>query len=170
MITQKRLKELLHYNPDTGIFTWLSAGQGRAIGRKAGGNNGGGYIRISINGNRYMAHRLAWLYEHNEWPEGEIDHINHNHSDNRIINIRAVSSADNTKNRPLNCNSASGICGVYWYKRSSKWVAQIGINGKVRTIGYYLSKAAAVAARKAIELEHGFHQNHGKAHEEANLT
>ena len=80
-LTQDRLKELLHYDPDTGVFTWIQkpAPRGRAIiGSVAGGLKQHGYITIGINQREYYAHRLAWLYVYGEWPEDQIDHINHN--------------------------------------------------------------------------------------------
>lgn len=96
------LKEYLHYNPNTGIFTWikLSSKYSRIkIGQKAGCNNGAGYICIEINNKNYKAHRLAWYLYYGTWPKGQIDHINGVKEDNRINNLRDVTSSTNSKNR-----------------------------------------------------------------------
>ncbi len=96
-------------------------------------------------------------------PSGEIDHINGDRTDNRICNLRDVTSAGNSCNRRRQDRNTSGVTGVAWDKRASRWQARIGLNGKQKYLGYFDSLDEAVAARKAAELELGFHPNHGRA-------
>lgn len=135
MITQEYLKEILDYNPDTGIFTNKVTRNSRAVkGANLNPNNENGYGRVAINGERYYLHRLAWFYEYGTWPKNQIDHINGISTDNRINNLREVSSQQNSFNRtPLNYTSKyKGVC-----KENSKWKAQIKINGFSKTIGRF---------------------------------
>jgi hypothetical protein len=76
-LTQERLKHLLHYNPDTGVFTWVQrASKSVRVGNSAGSKNKSGYIDIRIDKSLHKAHRLAWLYIYGVCPNGKIDHIN----------------------------------------------------------------------------------------------
>jgi len=165
MITQERLKELLHYDPDTGIFTWRVGRGGMRVGDKAGGitttATGKSYIVIGIDGKDYKAHRLSWLFIHGKFPSGQIDHENGNGLDNRLVNLRDVTPSENQKNARLRSNNTSGTCGVYWYKPYRKWKALIQVNSKSKHLGYFEDIQDAIATRKEAENEHGYHQNHG---------
>lgn len=163
-LTQNQLKEILHYDPETGIFTWLVTLNSRAItGREAGHVGHTGYIRIRYKGVEYLGHRLAWLYVHGEWPPNHLDHINHIRSDNRIANLRESSYAKNAKNQSKSSRNKSGVVGVSWYKRDSKWIALISNRGKLVNLGKFDRFEDAVKARKAAEERFGYHPNHGKA-------
>lgn len=99
-LTVVQLKELLHYNPETGVFTWArSVGQRARIGRVAGSKVPSGYIKISVSKRVYSAHRLAWLYMTGSWPENEIDHVDNNPSNNAFSNLRAATKSQNAQNR-----------------------------------------------------------------------
>ena len=175
-LTQEIVKELLDYNPETGVFIWRfrerrwfstdkawKIGNSRFSGKTAGClDKTSGYLIIGVLGKEYRAHRLAWLYMHGEFPKSQIDHINHVRTDNRITNLRQVSNHENAKNQRMRNNNTSGVTGVYWYESRNKWVAHITINGKYKNLGYYTNKADAITARKAAEAEYGFHENHGK--------
>lgn len=153
LLLQSILKTFLHYHPDTGVFTRVISRSSNANAGEAAGSlhKATGYIHISINGKKYPAHRLAWLYVNGEWPDASIDHINRNKSDNRIANLRVATSAENQQNRQKNKNNTSGIQGVYWDKRTSKWQAQIMLARKCIYIGRFKSIGAAVAARNAAK-------------------
>lgn len=165
MITQSFLKSILNYNPDTGIFTWkIKPAQCVKIGDVAGYiDKSTGYISIGINKKLYRAHRLAWLYIHGEFPIEEIDHINHDRSDNRIDNLRAVSHKDNGKNVSKRKDNTSGHLGIYWDKRRNKWHTQIKVKNKVIYLGLFTDIIEAIAVRKKAEIKYNFHQNHGVA-------
>jgi hypothetical protein len=159
-LTQERLKELLSYDPGTGVFHWI-ARNGAAAGSYTIRGNKKEYLRISIDGKRYQAHRLAWLYAYGEWPKDQIDHINQNGIDNSIANLREVTSKENYKNRPIPKDNKSGHIGIYWHSSMEKWAANIGINGDQISLGFFKSKVDAIIVRKMAEYEHGFHENHG---------
>lgn len=161
MITQSKLKELLHYNPETGIFVNLKTRGGAIKGSKAGCLHINGYHQIKISGVCYTAHRLAWLYMTGEWPENQIDHINHIRNDNKWANLRDATAKENSRNRTLSPNSTSGVCGVSWINKSKKWQSKIRVNSKHIYIGSYADKFEAICARKSAENKHGFHENHG---------
>lgn len=132
-LTQKRLKEVLIYNQETGEF-WRNY----KCPKLAGSKHSQGYLSIMIDGKNYLSHRLAWLYVNGEWPVGYIDHINGNKCDNKISNLRDTSAKINTENRRNpQSNNKTGWLGVYFDESRSKFVAQICINGKSAFIGRY---------------------------------
>ena len=161
MLTQERLKELFHYDPDTGVFVRKvqTCNRVRQNG-KAGSLHSSGYLTIRIGSKNYYAHRLAWFYTYGEWPN-QVDHINHNRADNRLCNLRSVTDAENRKNQTLRIDNKSGICGVAWDKHYKKWKAHIRANGKAKTLGYFDNLFDAVCIRKSAEVKLGFHKNHG---------
>ncbi|MCK5236045.1 MAG: HNH endonuclease [Deltaproteobacteria bacterium] len=162
MITQKELKEILHYDPETGYFIWLKLiGKRAVIGSRAGSKCIDGYIYIHIEKKKYRAHRLAWFYMTGKWPK-ETDHINHVRHDNRFCNIRDVTCSQNMKNRPLKKNNKSGFTGVCWHKRDEVWRIQIKPeNEKIKTLGFK-DKFEAICARISANNKYNFHPNHGK--------
>ena len=161
ILTQKELQRLLHYNPETGVFTWKIGLGTVKSGSVAGGVDDKGYDRISIHGKAYKSHRLTWLYITGEFPADQIDHVNHIRNDNRFSNLRETSNAENHKNRAILKNNSSGVTGVSWYKPTGKWCVRINANGKIIYGGYFNCITAAALARKALEIKHGYHENHG---------
>lgn len=125
-------------------------------------SNRDGYIRVMLNEKGYLAHRIIWEMHHGKIPSGmQIDHINHVRDDNRLENLRLVSNQDNQKNTKKGKNNKSGVTGVCWYPAYEKWRAYICIDGKQITLGYFSSISSAASARKAAEISHRFHKNHG---------
>ena len=120
-----------------------------------------GYRYGKIFNKKHKAHRVIWAMETGEWPVDQIDHEDHNRANNRFKNLRDVSNMVNGQNRTLNANNNSGICGVSWHKRDRAWRANIVVEGKQISLGYFKKKKAAIDARKKAELVHGFHHNHG---------
>jgi len=138
MITQKELKELLHYDPETGIFTWKATLTGTAKkGGIAGHQHKSGYIKIMIRGKYYYAHRLAWLYINAKFPEKYIDHINQTKNDNRIDNLREATNSQNQMNISKHPRNTSGVRGVCYNKQTVQWKVQMRVNGKDVFLGYY---------------------------------
>ncbi|MGC0054559.1 HNH endonuclease [Brucella pituitosa] len=167
-LTQKRLREVLHYNPWTGIFTWrqrqeLSANWNERWANKVAGSvNDRGYILIRVEYKRYRAHRLAYLYLKNYMPD-EVDHIDHCRGNNAFSNLRDANRSTNGKNVSMHSTNTSGVTGVHWDKRKGKWVAQITVDGDVKYLGGYDSIDAAKRVRTAANDKYNFHNNHGKS-------
>ena len=140
----------LLYDPDTGKIFWrtrISATNGwnkLYAGKETFKiKHAKGYLTGKIMGNRYLTHRVAWFLHYGQWPQGEIDHINGNKSDNRIKNLRDVTTSQNQMNRGKPVNNKSGFKGVFWHKSGKKWCASIGINGRNIYLGLFESKSEA---------------------------
>jgi hypothetical protein len=146
-ITADRLRELLHYDPETGVWTWLARPNRRIrIGDAAGYQSRDGYVRIQVEGSYCSSHRLAWLYMTGKWPSREIDHINLVRNDNRWANLREATSLENKANSPARRTNKSGFKGVSWSKGHRKWIAQISIEGKTRYLGSWHTPERAYIA------------------------
>ena len=134
MITQERLKELLHYDPDTGVFTWARSRPGCRAGAVVGTINAGGYLQIGVAGKLNCGHRLSFLYMTGEIPE-VVDHINGVRTDNRWANLRAADytlNGENRRNRPSGSNPLLGA-----YPNGKRYCAKITVKGKVTCLGTY---------------------------------
>lgn len=158
-ITQKQLKRLLDYNLGTGLFKWKTRRHGIKSNNIAGCNSHG-YIHIKIDGKQYQAHRLAWLYIYGGLPEYEIDHINHNRSDNKISNLREATRTENNKNMPIRKDNKSGISGVFWNKKDRRWTAQINVNSKLKHLGSFTNISNAKRVREEAKIKYDYHPNH----------
>ncbi len=162
-MTQNQLKKLVHYEPTTGVFTrintskYSSYNDGDVINRI----NDEGYPSSYIGGKTYRLHRLAFLYMIGSMPKHTVDHINHIKIDNRWVNLRDVTGAENMRNQSINAKNKSGHNGVHWHKRHSKWCANIFYQGKIVSLGSYDNISDAIAARKEADIKYGFHLNHG---------
>jgi hypothetical protein len=146
MISAERLRELLEYNPQTGVFIWKISGPGRKKGKVAGGVDGEGYWQIGVGGRgQTRAHRLAWLYVHGEVPS-RIDHRDLDKLNNRIDNLRVATGSQNKANGTAYANNKSGLKGVsYLSGRAKPWRATIQCQGKWKFLGYFDTAEAAHA-------------------------
>lgn len=161
MLTQARLKELLHYDPETGLFTRLvSVKQGRA-GDIAGSIDSRFYISISIDGKNYRAHRLAWLYMTGKFPKRHIDHKDTIRHHNWWDNLREATNQQNQFNRDKSSNNTSGFKGITWRKDRSRWYARGRLNGKTHYLGLFTDISDAVKAYDDFAKKH-----HGEFHRE----
>ncbi len=152
--SDEELKRWVSYDPETGSFIWLkTSGKGR-VGQIAGTRHIKGYITVTVCGHRILAHRLAWWFVHGGWPAHQIDHINGKKADNRIVNLREATNAQNHCNRGAQKNSSTGVKGVYWFKPNRQWKAQIVVNGKSIVLGYFDDFKSAVRSRKDAEEEY----------------
>ena len=162
MITAETVRELLSYDPETGVFKWkVRVSKKVRIGDIAGHARADGYCVIRIRGKFYLAHRLAHLMMTGSWPNGDIDHINGSTSDNCWVNLRDVSRRDNLKNSRRRNDNTSGVTGVT--RRYRKWRVEIRVNKKQIHLGSYEDFFEAVCARKSAERRYDFHPNHGRA-------
>lgn len=175
--SQELLRQLLRYEAGSGKLFWLSRGpewftdderltaakkaaawNGRNADREAfTASDGKGYLQGQVDGYHTTAHRVIWAWLNDEWPAC-LDHINGDGTDNRESNLRSVSHRENNRNmaRPI----GQGAVGVRYTKGS--WEAYISTGGKQHYLGRFTSEDDAIAARKASEVEMGFHPNHGR--------
>ncbi|MEG3078477.1 HNH endonuclease signature motif containing protein [Halomonas sp. 5021] len=176
---QKLLQRLLSYDPATGIFFWrtrsgelfrseraCNAWNARFANKEAGHTwerkDGYRYRIIQFDGSLRRAHRLAWLYIYGKWPEGEIDHIDRDGTNNRIENLRVVDSSGNSSNLSKYRNNTSGFTGVHLHKPSGTWHAYIKERGKKAHLGSFSTMEDALAARREAEIRLGYSAGHGK--------
>lgn len=158
----KELKDVFSYNPLTGDLTRLISAGGVYVGDVVGCKRPNGYLMVSINGKQRRAHRVAWELYYGKEPIGDIDHINHIRDDNRIINLRVVTKAENNKNMKMNSNNKTGISGVSWESDRGKWLSYIGANKKRHVkLGRFDNLLDACCSRKSAEIDYGYHTNHG---------
>jgi hypothetical protein len=118
-------------------------------------------IRIDIQAETMLAHRVAWAIYYGNWPLEVIDHINGNPHDNKIKNLRDVSVSQNQKNQGRRKNNLSGYVGIRMCKRPAKWRAEIKINGRTKHLGYFDDIKDAITARENAKIENGFTKRHG---------
>lgn len=151
MIGLSRLKELVEYNPETGVFTNRIHSRNRTKGRTLGCRTKAGYLHAKIDGKIYKLHRLAWFYVHGYWPPETVDHINQDKTDNRIANLRLATWGENTRYRKLS-SSREGYRGVR-SARNGKFEARIMTENIRESLGYFdtaeeAAKAYSEAAKK----------------------
>lgn len=164
-LTPTYLAKRFEYDPNTGHIFWRD-GERRAGKRAFTYKSARGYLVTTIRhpdgGTTLTAHRAAWALHHGEFPTGNIDHINGNRTDNRIINLRDVTNAENARNAALGKNNTSGVVGVYRHSQTGKWVSQINAFGRTVCLGSFTDFSDAVIARKAAERVLSYHENHGR--------
>lgn len=156
MLSQSRLKEVLSYDPNTGVFTWI-----KRNGNVAGGKDSHGYIIIKVDNKSYKAHRLAWLYIHGYFPENDTDHLNGIRDANRLENLHEATRRCNQQNCKIRQDNTSGFPGVSWDKPVKKWKAYISINRKQKYLGCHPTALDAALARFTVEVQcPEWHCNH----------
>jgi len=163
-LTQEAVKRVLSYNPEDGVFRWIAKPSNRSNRIKVGDRAGwirGRYLCIGLYGNSYLAHVLAHLYMTGRFPDGEVDHIDHDGLNNRWDNLRVVSHKENGMNQRLSKNNTSGVNGVSWIDRLGKYRAYITVDRKQINLGLFRNLEDAIAARSMADLQYGFHGNHG---------
>ena len=174
MISKSSIRQLLKYDPLTGEFTRQKSSRngrwkkGSKVGRLLSNNCGKNYICTNINGGDYLLHRLAFLYMTGEFPSHQVDHINGDGTDNRWINLRAVTHRENSMNTKRRIDNKSGVCGVSWDKSRKKWTARIkAYDGRYLYLGRFSNINDAAKSRKEAEKDHGYHEFHGQVKEVA---
>lgn len=150
MLTEEILRQLLYYDPTTGVFTWLTKpGDERYVrtwntrfaGKTAGRTkpNKNGYLELGIDAKLYYSHRLAWLYMTGEWPKVNIDHEDTNKSNNAWENLREATVSQNGFNRGAEIGNATGYKGVIFFKQGNyeRYRSEISVNGTRYRLGYF---------------------------------
>ena len=170
------LRLLISYDPATGALKWkrrpvwmfTSLRQCRRWNSRYEGKPAldsvatTGHLHGTLLQKRLQSHRAAWAIYYGKWPDGEIDHISGEKTDNKIENLRDVTVLENSRNRPMQRDNSSGRIGVNWNVKAKQWVARISDRGSRIHIGYFDDFAEACVAREAAEKEIGFHKNHGR--------
>lgn len=151
-LTAESLRSVLHYDPDSGAFTWLQTLSTKTKIGAVAGTQGGRSVIIKIDGHRYEANRLAWLYMTGSWPECEVDHENRRPRDNRWLNLRDATTTQNHANSLY--PSESGVKGAYWHPKSNLWKCCITVSGKLISLGYYKTAQEANEAYLAAARKH----------------
>jgi hypothetical protein len=143
-LTVERLRDLLDYDPATGLFSRrviLSSYPRPCVGTR----HNGGYLLISVAGKQHLAHRLAWLHVHGQWPQHGIDHIDGNKQNNAISNLRDASKTLNAQNyKRAKRDNKTGFLGVS--KKYNRFKAQIKFAGRNKLIGSFATAEEAHAA------------------------
>ena len=160
-VTQGVLHQKFKYDSSAGLLIRRCNSGTAKAGDVAGTLHSTGYIEVRVFGKLFKAHRLIWMMWFGEWPNGEIDHINGVRNDNRLTNLRDVSTAENMRNKRLYSNGKTGVHGVGFY--NGHWTAVIKeMPNTQRCIGTFDNLFDAVCARRSTELKLGYHQNHGR--------
>lgn len=150
MLTAERARELLAYDPETGILTWKITRPGAPAGAVVGTKTPEGYIQIEVEYRLYRAHRVIWLMQTGRWPEHNVDHRNRVRDDNRWENLREATPLQNSWNRGKCSRNTSGKVGVHPIN-DLLWGAEIGVNGRNIKLGRFTCKEEAIAARCEAE-------------------
>lgn len=146
-LSASRLREVLYYDPLSGIFTRLANMSNMKAGSIAGSADGHGYLSIMVDGVRYLAHRLAWLYVTGDWPNDQIDHSDLNRSNNSFANLRDATFTENKRNTRARKNNKVGLKGVIKTTGChNRWSATISINSQHIHLGTFDSPEKANAA------------------------
>lgn len=166
MLSLERLKALLHYDPETGLFTWLvskgTVKSGKIAGTVGVSGSGREYINIRLDRKQYQGHRLAWFYMTGSWPGHVVDHEDGDGLNNKWLNLREATHNQNHYNQFLNRNNKSGVKGVNWHKGCQRWRASITYEGRKIHIGLFTSlDEAQVAIEKVRKELHGEFANNG---------
>ncbi len=156
-LTQDQLKKLLHYDKETGIFTWKVHRLNQINAKtQAGSKAKSGYRSIKINRSSYREHRLAWLYVYGYFPENFLDHINRIRDDNRIVNLREASFQCNARNANVSKRNKTGVTGVHVCGLTGEFVASISVDRRNYGRGSFKTLKEAAKARWDAEVEFNF--------------
>lgn len=168
-LSYELVRECFDYNPETGDLIWRARPGARRnwnnqfAGTIAGSSARHGYLKVSIDGGHYQAHRVVWLWNYGSLENLQVDHIDHDRRNNRVSNLRLVTLRENGMNIGLPKGNKSGVVGVRWRPKASRWHAYITVHQRHIDLGFFEKKSDAVAVRRAAEKEHGFHPNHGRS-------
>jgi hypothetical protein len=161
LITAERVRELVSYDPETGLFFWRQREHGPRAGTQTGKPRHDGYCRVFLDGRSYLAHRLAWLITYDVWPAVDVDHIDGNPSNNRIANLRSTSRSQNLYNQKLPVNNKTGRKGVCFDPARGLYAAYITVGKKRIPLGRFAKLETAIEVR--AEAEKKYHGEFARA-------
>ena len=165
MLTLERVREYLRYEPIEGKLYWRKSKGAARVGKEAGcicQEPTLKYRCIRIDGKLYRAHRLIWFLASGMWPKKDMDHWDGNGLNNRLSNLREVTSQENHRNQRMHVRNTSGVTGVCWNKSTRKWHTKIKVAGRDIWLGYFNKLQDAAAAREKANVKYGFTARHGK--------
>lgn len=164
-LTQEILREYLAYNETTGMLTWSKKPNTKCnVNCRAGSfNKNTGYRNITLFGKGYPEHHVIWCWYHGYWPKHQIDHEDHNRTNNAIANLREVTVAQNARNRTRRIGTTVEEAGIWFCRKRKRYVAEITMNGKKVYQKTWKAEhiETAIQERKTKLIELGFHENHG---------
>jgi hypothetical protein len=170
MLTVEYLQSRLTYDHEVGAFTWKAQLGKDAWNKRYAGKPAlnqvqvrGGYLKGKVDNVTLRSHRVAYALHHGHWPEGEVDHINGDVTDNRPGNLRDATPSENCRNQKRPRNNVSGVMGVWFDQRRGRWRAEARNNGTNHKLGSFNTKEEAIAARSIANDRFGYHPNHGRA-------
>lgn len=160
MLTFEEANSMFRYEPSSGHVIWKA---GKFAGHRAGSlHKTVGYRQIRIGKKYAYEHRIIMLLVHGSLPKDiQVDHINHDRTDNRLENLRLVTHTENGRNVKMPSTNTTGVIGTTYVKRANRYVAQIHIKGANHYLGCFKTLEEAAAARLEAEKLYGFHENHG---------
>lgn len=151
-LTQHYVRDIFDYDPSTGVVTRKrSVSRNTKASQRVGTVNGNGYLAVRVLKKTYSLHRIIWLHSYGYLPSKDIDHINRNRLDNRLLNLREVQRIDNCRNISKPRHNTSGCTGVSWYSRDKKWNVYIKVDKKNKWLGRYDTIFEAAAVRRSAE-------------------
>jgi hypothetical protein len=177
-LTKAIVRELIDYNPDSGVLRWrkrarrwftstnaCNSWNAKNSGKTAFTTIRNGYLSGAIFHKPYFAHRVIWLWMTGRWPDSQTDHENHDRTDNRWCNLYKATNQENGRNQSLRCDITSGHTGVRKIPNGT-FQARIKVDDQEHHLGCYPTLDAAVAARQAAERRYDFHPRHGERHKQ----
>ena len=160
-LDQNNVRKFFLYDPISGKLTWRLPTFNNYVGEEVTSISKQGYYVVNFNKIPRLVHRIIWLYQTGYLPE-QVDHIDHDRTNNKWDNLREVSNTENSKNTSVSKNSSTKINGVSFMKSRNKYRASITVNRKQIHLGLFDDIASAIQARADADIKYNFHTNHGK--------
>ena len=156
MITLEYIKQIISYDPETGVMVWTGHKPWTKRNKQVGNINKDGYWSVMVDGVNYPVHRLAWFYMTGTWPAKDIDHADLNRTNNKWVNLREATRGQNMQNGSLRADSSTGYKGVTKHRPTGKFRAYIKKSGKQKHLGLFLTaEEASEAYKAAAKAEYG---------------
>jgi HNH endonuclease len=152
MLTADEVRRILDYNPESGEFHWRVKMNSLSMpGYLAGTKRKSGHWQICIGGKLYLSHRLAWFYMHGCWPPEQVDHVDNNPANNRLVNLRLANSSQNNANKPPRRKIGKGL---FYREKYDSFAVRIKVRGKMIHIGIFRNEEDAKSAYFAAAKQH----------------